>query len=185
MRNQERIKEQGKRLRAERLSRGITQEAIAEVMDVSERQYRRYESGESVLPLEVLKAFYKYGIDYNYVGQGILSIDIEIQHGMESMPEDQYEEIFREVRENQQKNKEDFDGNIYIEETLKLLTKFSAYNKENPTAPQIRETPQIDIFTMLYEEAALSEYLETTRLDLWTKKIRKEHHKRKKSERNV
>ena len=43
MKSHEQCKEMGKRLKAVRQSLGITQEKMAETMDVSVRQYRRYE----------------------------------------------------------------------------------------------------------------------------------------------
>ena len=46
MKSHEQCKEMGKRLKAVRQSLGITQEKMAETMDVSVRQYRRYEAGD-------------------------------------------------------------------------------------------------------------------------------------------
>ena len=56
-----------KRLRNLREDNDLTQEYIANILNVSQRTYSRYENGERAVPIEVfikLADFYKTSIDY-------------------------------------------------------------------------------------------------------------------------
>ena len=56
-----------RRLRDLREDKDLTQEALAEYLQISQRTYSRYETGESALPIEIvskLADFYNTTIDY-------------------------------------------------------------------------------------------------------------------------
>lgn len=93
MKSHEQCRKMGKRLKAVRQSLGITQEKMAETMDVSVRQYRRYEAGEASLPISFLDAAEAYGIDVNYIGTGKLLVDLQIELGMRCMPKEDFDAV--------------------------------------------------------------------------------------------
>ncbi|MBV2125758.1 MAG: helix-turn-helix transcriptional regulator [Candidatus Thiodiazotropha sp. (ex Ctena orbiculata)] len=71
------------RLRAERKRLGGTQAKWADEISVSEKTWRRWESGESPIPSDSLELMINYGFDVNYILTGtqsktdVLDLDAE------------------------------------------------------------------------------------------------------------
>lgn len=63
-------KELSQRLRIERLMNNLTQEEMAEIMDVSPRHYGRYESGRYPIPFDKISVLLESGLDCYYIVTG-------------------------------------------------------------------------------------------------------------------
>lgn len=167
MKNRERCKEQGNRLRAERLSRGITQEKMAEYMDVSVREYRRYEAGDATLPFSFISIVKQFNLDCSYILTGQLSIDFQIELGMNTMPDDMYHEKLGEILMSCKKLSNNVDIEMFKEGILGQFLEFAEYYKENSTLPHVRKVDKIYIFTMLYEMENLKGLLKKSRVETY------------------
>lgn len=86
----------GLRLRRVRHFLGMTQEKMSENLEISDRQYRRYENGTSAPSLlMVMKIVALSGrIDFNYIVSGISSLEYYIRSGFQRMPEQQLNLLF-------------------------------------------------------------------------------------------
>lgn len=138
----------GLRIRQERLRLGWTQEQTAEVIGVSERQYRRYENDESTMSVEYMVVLANKGFDINYILVGVTSYDIAVRGGMNKMPNDLFLETMREMiaaldEENIIDSREKFG---------KVLIKFANYYYGHIKERDVRNVEWINFFTMLYEE---------------------------------
>lgn len=162
----EQCKEMGKRLKAVRQSLGITQEKMAETMDVSVRQYRRYEAGEDSLPISFLDAADTYGIDINYIGTGKLLVDLQIELGMLCMPEEDFDAVICTISSCCTESVDIATRELFGKVRDKLET-FRNYYVEHHSAVPIREVMPFYFWTMWYEELTLKKYLEKTLLDCY------------------
>ena len=166
MKSHEQCKEMGKRLKAVRQSLGITQEKMAETMDVSVRQYRRYEAGEASLPISFLDAADAYGIDVNYIGTGKLLVDLQIELGMRYMPEEDFDAVICTISSCCTESVDIATRELFGKVRDKLET-FRNYYVEHHSAVPIREVMPFYFWTMWYEELTLKGYLEKTLLDCY------------------
>ena len=81
----------GLRLKRVRKFLGMTQEKMAEILGISDRQYRRYENGTStpsVSTVMKITGFYDK-IDFSYIVSGCSSLGYYIRSGFQRMPEQQ------------------------------------------------------------------------------------------------
>ena len=168
MKSHEQCKEMGKRLKAVRQSLGITQEKMAETMDVSVRQYRRYEAGEASLPISFLDAVDTYGIDINYIGTGKLLVDLQIELGMRCMPEEDFDAVVGSISSCCTESVDIVPRELFGKVREKLEV-FQNYYVEHHSAVPIREVMPFYFWTMCYEELTLKEYLDKTLLDDYKK----------------
>ena len=166
MKSHEQCKEMGKRLKAVRQSLGITQEKMAETMDVSVRQYRRYEVGEASLPISFLDAADTYGIDINYIGTGKLLVDLQIELGMRCMPEEDFDVLVGSIS-SCCSERVDIAPRELFGKVREKLEVFRNYYVEHHSAVPIREVMPFYFWTMWYEELTLKGYLEKTLLDCY------------------
>ena len=164
MKSHEQCREMGKRLKAVRQSLGITQEKMAETMDVSVRQYRRYEAGEASLPISFLDAADAYGIDVNYIGTGKLLVDMQIELGMRCMPKEDFDAVICSIS-SCCTDRVDITPCELLGKVREKFEVFQYYYVEHCSAVPIREVMPFYFWTMWYEELTLKDYLDKTLLD--------------------
>lgn len=138
----------GLRIRQERLRRGWTQEHTAEVIGVSERQYRRYENNETTMGVGHMLTLAENGFDINYMLVGVSSYDIAIIGGMNKMPNELFEETLQEILASLEAD--------YVNESHdmfgRVMTKIMEYYYQHIKDCNIRKVEWVNFFTMLYEE---------------------------------
>lgn len=81
----------GLRLKRVRKFLGMTQEKMAEILGISDRQYRRYENGTSTPSVSTVMKITGFSdkIDFSYIVSGCSSLEYYIRSGFQRMPEQQ------------------------------------------------------------------------------------------------
>jgi len=144
-----------KRLRAERLFLGYTQEQMAEFLDISLRHYGRYESGKYAIPYENLYKLEPYGFDACYLLEGRVRTDRIVEKGLEVVPDELLFgllDMFGKCDENSEYipvPPEDIDIALAKEKLIEI----ARYVCDHPDAPRLREVPAFNVGTMDHEEA--------------------------------
>ena len=137
----------GERLRRSRLFMNYSQEEMAEMLEVSERQYRRYELGNSVPQQPVLIKMRKIGLDLDYLGRGRKSVDIMVENVLRYAPDDVFDKVLsafpKSTEDNYHKLEEELD------EWVGLVAKVE---KEIDKNKVIRDDLTFELFTRFYEE---------------------------------
>jgi len=142
------------RLRRERIVHCKSQSEMAEIMDVSERQYANYEAGKSLFSLDgLISAKEKAGFDMHYIIHGQLTIDYNIEMGFSYLPIDQYLMYHEKLRmlHNKLADK-DGDKKDIFDEISRTYNEIVIYGQSvnDPMAPR-REVVPFRVFTEIYE----------------------------------
>lgn len=88
--------ETGMRLRTVRMNLGISQSDMAEVLEISDEQYRKIESGSSGLTVEKVRILYeKLSIDPSYLLVGKNSEDFDLDKYLVNCSKEQRDNLFR------------------------------------------------------------------------------------------
>lgn len=135
------------RLRKNRMVLGYSQEEVAELLDISVRQYRRMESGKtSIHSYTIMRLCTEAGFDDAYILTGQMSVDRYITAGMQKMPEALYEEcadrlnkVFSDYESidvvMQSPNKEEI-----LNEAIECIDSFYQYGIDHMYDKSVRET---------------------------------------------
>ena len=145
----------GKRLRVLRVIKGFTQDEMAEKLDISTRQYRRYESGDSVFQVKAFGLLGKIkGIDLQYLISGQTLNDKIVEWSFSRMPEEEYQQNQNNVNKLQEYiNSEKYDKAItFGKEILIPIYEYYDDNIFNSECVQIRNVEKCKIITELLEE---------------------------------
>lgn len=128
-----------------------TQEQMAEQLDLSERQYRRYESGESMISLDLANAVAnlddKGVVDISYIIFGRLFIDEAIEYGFRKMPEEKLDEMLEGVCLPDLVLK----SHDNIRTITEICKKAYEYGNAHLFDKDVRDFPQFRFFTELFE----------------------------------
>lgn len=147
-------KEIGSRLRLEREILGYSQEEMAYQLGVSDRQYRRYESGRSSIPRQyLLKLHDEMEIDINYLIMGVFVMDEYIQAAMETMPDNEFDETIDEYNALINYDKKDSE---FADKFLRLIYRTMIYGYTHGYAEKLREVPPVDMFKQMHEQDKVS-----------------------------
>ena len=76
------------RLRLERISRGYSQEQFAEILEISPRQYGRYENKKSEIPISRMFGLQSAGVSGYYLLIGRFEQDVAIERALETLPDE-------------------------------------------------------------------------------------------------
>lgn len=80
-----------RRLKTLRLLRGYTQEELSELLNISDRHYRRYESGQTSVPLLTMFTLAEVlNVEYNYLFFGRHILDLIFEQAFRTMPDEMY-----------------------------------------------------------------------------------------------
>ena len=139
----------GKRLKAQRIKKGLSQEELAELIHISDRQYRRYEAGTASISFDVGNALVEaLDLDFDYFVTGKHSIDHYLEQGLEKMPDDLYRK-YRDILLSERNETPE----INIEAIWEALNAIYQYGVEHPEDPPIRSFGrELTAFTEIYEE---------------------------------
>ena len=144
----------GIRLKFERMKMGMSQEELAFELDISDRQYRRYEAGECKLPHWIaarLRWMNKADLNFLYVGK--LMQDTRLNMGMKTIPDERLEEIMQ-ICLQATDNMEEIREREPIIATMKELMDYG----EKHWNPEIaKEPPVFPFFTSIYIEDGIAE----------------------------
>ena len=145
----------GRRLKVLRVVNGLTQDEMAEKLDISTRQYRRYENGDSELQM---KAFFLLGmmdgIDTNYLTTGQTQEDMVIEWAISRMPEEEFQQNHNKVNELQDYyDAERYDEAIALgNEIISTLYNFYNDNILNYSIEKKRDVEKCNINTGMLEK---------------------------------
>lgn len=145
----------GRRLRVLRVVNGFTQDELAEKLDISTRQYRRYENGDSEFQMN---AFFLLGMldgmDTYYLATGQTREDMVIEWAISRMPEEEYQQNQNKVDELQKYyNAERYEDAIALgNELVSSLYQFYNENIMNNNIEKIRDVGRCNINTGMLEE---------------------------------
>ena len=147
--------ETGKRIRIERMLQELTQEEAAEKLGISERQYRRYENGESGINWIILEKFDDIGFDIYYIFSGVVEADYYVTKGFEVMPEEEYDRITERFYEIVTLGLHTFETNQdTLRELCSIFDYCKNYGKEHSREKKLREIEDCHILTTLHERKA-------------------------------
>ena len=147
-------KDIGRRLRLEREILGYSQEEMAYQLGISDRQYRRYESGRSSIPRPyLLKLHDEMEIDINYLIMGVFVMDEYIQAAMETMPDTEFNETIDEYNALINYDKKDTE---FADKFLHLIYRTMIYGYTHGYAEKLRDVPTVDIFKQMHEQEKVS-----------------------------
>lgn len=145
----------GRRLRVLRVVNGLTQDEMAERLDISTRQYRRYENGDSELQMN---AFFLLGMmdgmDTQYLTTGQTREDMVIEWAISRMPEEEYQRNQDKVNKLQEYyNAERYEDAVVLgNEIISALYNFYNDNFLNYSIEKIRDVDRCNISTGMLEE---------------------------------
>ncbi len=147
--------ETGKRIRIERILQGLTQEEAAEKLGISERQYRRYENGESGINLIILEKFDDIGFDIYYIFSGVVEADYYVTKGFEVMPKEEYSRItgrfYKIVRLGLPTGDSNEDS---LRELSSIFDYCQNYGRKHSMDKKLREIEECHILTTFHERKA-------------------------------
>lgn len=136
------------RIRLMRKYLGYTQEQMAELIGVSDRQYRRYENNSSNMGIEALAkaSTIDKRFSSSYLLMGRVNEDFAITAGVNKMPEEELMHVIYEYLESTEPDS-----------SLKILKKFIEYGKNHADSANVRNIPIVDIMTRIFEENLMKE----------------------------
>lgn len=140
-------KEIGKRLQRFRISKGLSQDKMSELIGISERQYRRYELGDSNIPMATVIELLNMGMDINYLYSGKVDLDIEIENALNRMPDNKYKAVVRDIH-IVAKDYNDTGQSDKLILLLENILEYGAVHKEDA----LRRKIKFDFFTCVYEK---------------------------------
>lgn len=147
--------ETGKRIRIERILQGLTQEDAAEKLGISERQYRRYENGESGINWNILEKFDEIGFDIYYIFNGVVETDYYVTKGFEVMPEEEFSRIIDKCYEIVNHGMPTSDSDEATSRDLcSVLDYCQSYGRKHNRDKKLREIEECHILTSLHERKA-------------------------------
>ncbi|WP_029319260.1 helix-turn-helix domain-containing protein [Butyrivibrio sp. AE3004] len=148
-------KEIAKRLRIERLMNNLTQEEMAEIMDVSPRHYGRYESGRYPIPFDKISVLLEAGLDCYYIVTGERYFDRLFIDGLTKMPDEELFELAKDLPESCKSLRpgEECIADIITdrEKAWSLIIKIVSYGRNHHNDPYISDT-SIDGLIALHAE---------------------------------
>ena len=136
-----------KRLKRIRHGLCLTQEQMAEKLDLSYRQYRRYECGTSCLsiPLIIKVANLSSWIDINYLTEGYSSMEYYVGAGYQRMPAEKLHLLMDKCRDVL--SCENIDKHCVLDIIKELYLYGELHYKDNV----IRDKIDFGLLTELYE----------------------------------
>ena len=137
----------GKRLKFEREKLGITQEEMAERLGVSDRQYRRYESGTSQMRSEALFKLNNMGVPLDYLCKGQVALDWWVEQSFKIMPDDMLEVKVQQLMDIAKRHEADGDQNELVDFLLELRKYAMMHNDDKV----LRKVDTFTYFTEAYE----------------------------------
>lgn len=152
------------RLRLERISRGYTQEQFAEILDMSSRQYGRYENKKSEIPINKMYGLSSVGVSGYYLLVGKIEQDVIIQHALETIPAEKLLEVLDVMAKDTDENVDNQSIQKDIDDMIKELL---SYGREHFDDKKLRKVPEFRHFTDCYEmyRASLIEKNKTNPID--------------------
>lgn len=141
------------RMRLERLSRGYTQEEFAEMLEVSSRQYGRYENKKAGIPFNVIFGLRDLGIDLSYLLDGVTYRDQLIRHCFQTMPQDMLLPKLSALRNASHDfdTAEEQEQPLIFEKMINIVNDLLKYGKEHYYDSKLREVQEIRYDTLFYE----------------------------------
>ena len=137
------------RLRLERISRGYTQEQFAEILDISSRQYGRYENKKSKIPLNRIFGLECAGISGYYLLIGRFEQDVFIERALETISEDK---LLKFLDVMAKYNDDNADNLSSIQKDVEnILKELLIYGKTHFTDKKLRKIPEFRHLTNCYE----------------------------------
>ena len=136
------------RLRLERISRGYSQEQFAEILEMSPRQYGRYENKKSEIPIGRMFGLSSAGVSGYYLLVGRFEQDVIIERALETIPEEKLLEVLDIMAKDTDDNADDSFIQSAIDDMLKELLK---YGREHFNDKKLRKMPEFRHYTDCYE----------------------------------
>ncbi len=153
-------KDVGERLRFERRIRKLSQEEMAFQLGISDRHLRRYEKGETNMPLFILSQLLcEFDIDLNYLITGEFPEDYYVTRATATMPQAMIEKLVGPIIETAE-NASDlvpFPDEI-IERDLVAIGIMASFGKYHADSPKIRKPlclPYFAIYHITFEKPFL------------------------------
>ncbi len=142
----------GERLQILRKYRGYSQEYVAEVLDISVREYRRMEKGEVNVSLDTIcELIDKMDYDSGFLVLGTMTVDTYLNKAMMVMPDEMYNEYLEKLVVGSDEVAEAYDAGEDISEksrdVLEVVKEIAKYGMEHWRDPDLREGTSIDFFT--------------------------------------
>lgn len=142
----------GERLQILRKYRGYSQEYVAEVLDISVREYRRMEKGEVNVSLDTIcELIDKMDYDSGFLVLGTMTVDTYLNKAMMVMPDELYNEYLEklvlwsdEICEAYNEGEDISEKSRY---TLEVVKEIAKYGMEHWRDPNLREGTPDDFFT--------------------------------------
>lgn len=136
------------RLRLERISRGYSQEQFAEILEISPRQYGRYENKKSEIPISRMFGLQSAGVSGYYLLIGRFEQDVAIERALETLPD----EKLLEVLDVMAKDTDDNAANSSIQKDIDdMLNELIIYGRTHFKDKKLRKIPEFRHFTDCYE----------------------------------
>ena len=136
------------RLRLERISRGYTQEQFAEILEISSRQYGRYENKKSKIPLNRIFGLESAGVNGYYLLIGRFEQDVFIERALETISEDELLKFLDAVA----KDNDDNAYNSLLQNDIEnILIELIIYGKAHFNDKKLRKIPEFRFLTNCYE----------------------------------
>ena len=146
------MKDMGKRLRFERIIRNLSQEEMAYLLNISDRQLRRYEKGEIGIPLFIMNRLYwEYSIDLNYLVTGEFPEDYSVARAAAIMPQEMFDTLIAPVKESVEKMEKGQDlTDDEIETDLAIFGILARYGIVHKDDEKIREPLHAPCFLLYH-----------------------------------
>ena len=136
------------RLRLERISRGYTQEQFAEILEISSRQYGRYENKKSKIPLNRIFGIESAGVNGYYLLIGRFEQDVFIERALETISEDELLKFLDAVAKD---NDDNADNSLLQNDIENILIELIIYGKTHFNDKKLRKIPEFRCLTNCYE----------------------------------
>lgn len=136
------------RLRLERISRGYTQEQFAEILEISSRQYGRYENKKSKIPLNRIFGLESAGVNGYYLLIGRFEQDVFIERALETISEDKLLKFLDAVAKD---NDDNADNSLLQNDIENILIELIIYGKAHFNDKKLRKIPEFRFLTNCYE----------------------------------
>jgi len=136
------------RLRLERISRGYTQEQFAEILDISSRQYGRYENKKSKIPLNRIFGLESAGVNGYYLLIGRFEQDVFIERALETISEDKLLKFLDAMTKN---NYDAAYNSLLRNDIENILKELLIYGKTHFNDKKLRKIPEFRHLTNCYE----------------------------------
>ena len=136
------------RLRLERISRGYTQEQFAEILDISSRQYGRYENKKSKIPLNIIFGLESAGVNGYYLLIGRFEQDVFIERALETISEDKLLKFLDVMAKD---NDDKADNSLLKNDIENILKELLIYGKTHFNDKILRKVPEFRHLTNCYE----------------------------------